>query len=127
MQRWLTNTFFWKRAFDAAFKYGLISFPRVPETLLNEKRFHWRQKLGQQMHLSPEEAAFRAFEDFADDFFRAGRRLNYQEEEVLQKIAYGLLRAAPSVDSSGKWRDGESFLTDRWLSYLEAYHESSNG
>lgn len=120
MLRFIKNNLLWSQTFDAAFERGATFFGPFVSNELQEKRFHWRERLGRLRGLTPEEAAFRAYEEFAESYVAANRGQPEAEREF-QDMAFALEYAAPFTDKDGHYCDRKSFLSPFWLAYLEKH------
>lgn len=126
MLRFIKNNLLWSQTFDAAFERGGTFFGPFVSNELQEKRFHWRERLGRLRGLTPEEAAFRAYEEFAETYVAANRGQPEAEHEF-QDMAFALEYAAPFADKDGQYRDRKSFLSPFWLAYLEKHQARRAG
>lgn len=122
MLRFIKNNLLWSQTFDDAYRGGATFFSRYDDRRMQEKRFHWRERLGRQGGCTPEEAAFRAYEDFANDYYDRNRDRRDTEKEF-QEIAFALEFAAPCTDRDGNYKDKKTFLSERWLAYLQQYND----
>ncbi|MGO4739946.1 hypothetical protein AB4099_25590 [Bosea sp. 2KB_26] len=120
MLRFIKNNLLWSQTFDAAFERGGTFFGPFVSNELQEKRFHWRERLGRLRGLTPEKAAFRAYEEFAEGYVAASRG-QLEAERELQDLAFALEYAAPFTGKDGQYRDRKSFLSPFWLAHLEKY------
>jgi hypothetical protein len=125
MLRFIKNNLLWSYTFDEAYRRGDTFFTRYNDRSMQEKRFHWRERLGRQGGYTPEEAAFRAYEEFADDYYVRNKDRR-DAEWHFQEIAYALEFAAPYTDRNGTYKERKTFLSDRWLSYLQQHEERRN-
>ncbi len=117
----LRNTLLWKQTFDSAFNRGMIFFSKFDGRKLQEKRYHWRERLGREGRgYRPREAAFRAFLEFANDYYSENCDRPDAERDF-QDIAFALEFSAPYQDHEGNYKPERSFLSERWLKYLEDY------
>lgn len=122
MLRFIKNNLLWSQTFDQAFNLGGTFFSKFNDKRLQEKRYHWRERLGRLSNLTPEEAAFRAYEEFADDYHSRNHHRKDAEAEFLD-LAHALEFAAPHVDRDGNYKESRTFLSPRWLGYLGQYEE----
>lgn len=126
MLRFIKNNLLWSQTFDDAFERGGSFFGPFVSKELQEKRFHWRERLGRLRGLTPEEAAFRAYEEFAESYVAANRGQPEAEREF-QDMAFALEYAAPYTDKDGQYRDRKAFLSPFWLAHLEKYQARRAG
>lgn len=122
MLNFIKTTLFWKRDFDSAFRTYMGFFEKFDSHTLNEKRYHWRERLGRLDNLPPREAAFKAFQDFANTYYKETPDKNDASAVLeFQEIAGGLEMAAPYQDRDGNLKERRSFLSERWRAYFDDY------
>ena len=122
MFNFLKSTILWKKTFDADFGFCMEYLRPFDGQALQETRDFWREEEGRARNLSPGEAVFRAIEEFADAYFEKNKDRNGSDAEF-EVIARALESAAPNVDEFGDYVEPRSYLSDRWLMYLEAYRK----
>lgn len=122
MLRFIKNNLLWSQTFDDAFRSGDTFFNEFNDRRMQEKKYHWRERLGRQSGFSPEEAAFRAYEEFADDYYNTHKDRPGAEKQF-RKIAYALSHAAPFMDRDGNYKGKEFFLSEKWKVLLADYYK----
>lgn len=111
-----------ERSFDSHFESGMIFFRPFDCRRLREKRSYWREQ-GKSSGLTPDEASFRAFKEFADEYYQENHTRPDDAINDFETFAYALEYAAPSFDRDGKYKERRTFLSTRWSAYLDKYNE----
>jgi hypothetical protein len=119
----LKDKLFWKTQFDsewhrASIFFNFIKFHHPADQRIREKKYLWREEKGRWY--SPRLAAYKAYEEFCEEYYRANIDLPNSEQDFIQMGA-ALESAAPYLDEEGKYKDSASFLTDKWRTYLSVY------
>lgn len=120
MLKFLKRTVLWKQTFDADFRLCMEHLGHFDCQALQEKRHCWREKKGPAKGLVPGEAVFRAIEAFANAYYDENKDRDDAGAEF-EELARVLHFAAPSEDRFGDYIEPRSFLSERWVIYLEAY------
>ena len=115
----LKNTILWKQTFDSEFESGFWAFRQFDNRRLAEKRAYYRER-GQGQGMTPAEAAFRTYEEFADEYRREIRD-DRNAEKTIQQLAGALEAAAPYQDRNGNYKPKRDFLPKHWHAPLDAH------
>lgn len=118
----IKNTLLWKQTFDSCFSSGMSAAAFAPFDCrrLQEKRAFWREQGRPRYNLTPNEASFRAFREFADEYYFENRN-RPDIGKTFEELANALEWAAPYFDRNGKYCERETFLSDRWKDYFDQY------
>lgn len=135
--KYLKNSVLWKPTFNNAFEFYCFHMKLSPaewvgefSRLLEETQVYWREVLGKRRRMLPEEAAFYAFVDFSDKYFKKyGDILGVEFD--LERLAENMARGGSYTDSSGAYLYGSKIFQERsispkWLKYYERSKERRN-
>ena len=116
------TTVLWKQTFDTHFNSSMSLLKRYDCPALNVARILYREEEGQAQGLLPGEAVFRAIEEFANAYYEEHKDRNDAVADF-EELAHALEFAAPNEDSFGGDVAPRSFLSERWIMFLEAYRK----
>tara|TARA_B100001989_G_C24458113_1_gene422672 strand:- start:39 stop:755 length:717 start_codon:yes stop_codon:yes gene_type:complete len=116
---------FWKTQFDEIWNRELRYDSKAHKIFtfdeIEKQKYFWREKRGQQFKYSPRLAAYKAFKELADKWYRNNE---YHDENALLEVAYILEGLFPYIDEDGNYQDAKKSLDEPWKNFAKKFWEN---